>query len=158
MPRLVLFAACEKAILESDGLSLSVIGVFTGLTVELPESGIDHVPNNAVAVRNWSIATAWVQTPDDGDKTFEQKIAIVAPDGSQVAGGQIAFRMTHRNHNNVVRNQGFPVGQTGEYQIELSLREAGEANEWQVVTRFPIQLARHRRQPEEEGKEQLATE
>jgi hypothetical protein len=77
MPRLLVFAACEKVILDSDGL-VSLITIIERIEVSVPkeiELG-DHV---AFPMR-WQCIAIWTVSEDEIGK-YEQMTEVVASDG-----------------------------------------------------------------------------
>lgn len=140
MPRLLLFAPCQKVIIDRDDLSITLVSVFPGLTAEIPAKEVGKIPTSAVTPADWAMAIIWLRLPGEADRTFEQKVDIVAPDGQHISGGTLVFKMTQRTHNVSVRAQGMPIGQAGEYELELYVREVGVTEEWQKVAEYPIEI------------------
>jgi len=152
MPRLLLFAPCQRAIIDKSDSSISLIAVLHGLTVNaLGEASGEPIPPNAVIPMNWSIGTIWLRSPEDGEKTFEQRVDIITPDNSRVEASPQPFQMTHRTHHLAVAANVFPVGVAGEYRVVLMLREVRENAEWTQVAEFPIEIKHAQNQPQEAG-------
>ena len=136
MPKLLLFAPCSHSVIDQDENTLSLISVLEGLTT----SAVLPLPENAQAPIRWSIVTVWLRTPEDEGITSEQLTQIILPDGKTAAPATLTFQMTHRTHRNRVAVFGFPISQPGEYRVQLSLREIGDRNGWQVVSEYPIMV------------------
>ena len=139
MPRLLFFVPAEKALIERDDSSLSLISVIGGITVNVTPDGKD-LPEDAGIPFRWAVAAMWLRQPDDEDKAFEQRVDVVSPSNKVTGGAVSAFTMSRRTHYNVVRGEGFPVAQPGQYHLRLSLRETGKDAEWEVVSEYPLEI------------------
>ena len=136
MPRLILFGMCKKAITDRDDFSVSMITLLHGLTANSEEP----ITPDAVIPFDWSIVTGWIKAPEDDGKTFEQRIQIHMPDGTQTGEAVIAFKISKRSHHNTTNGNAFPVGQIGEYHIQLWLREVAEGKEWEHISDYPFEV------------------
>lgn len=147
MPRLLLFSPCRKVIIDRDDDTVSLVSLLHGFNVNPVADQSEQIPKDAVIPFEWGIVTAWLRTPYDEGKQFEQRIEVVLPN-SQVIGTSAAvpFSMTRRTHQNAIKGETFPAGIAGEYTFRLWLREAGEGNEWQVISEYPIEI-RHEERP-----------
>jgi hypothetical protein len=144
MPKLILFAVCEKVIL--DGLSnASIINVLHGIEAASAQQGpiIGPIPKNAVAPAPWSIYAIWKPAPGDAAKEFSEKIEILWPDRSafNTITAPVKFEAS-RNHQSTVNMVGFPVGQVGDVTINMWLESdgnrIGETSSWTItVTHKP---------------------
>lgn len=143
MPKLLLLAACQKAILDQAENTLSIISLIETLTVDSPR---DQEGREVVAVLPISVVSLWLREPEDEGKSFEGSLQILSPDGRQIGGGTTPFRMSHRGHRLIATLDSFPVRQEGEYRIVQRIREAGDKEEWQSVGEYPI-LVQHREKP-----------
>lgn len=143
MPRLLLFAPCQRAIIDRTDTSVSLIAVMNSITAESFEPNLSP---DAVGVLLWAAVTIWEQTPGDEDRTFEQRVQIVRPDGEAVGEGAISFAFAERIHQTAVSGTFFPVGQPGLCQMRLSLRETGDEHNWAVVTEYPVEVRTHHTQ------------
>jgi hypothetical protein len=140
MPHLLLFAPCQKAILDKGDNSLSIIGVMHGLVANLSAIDPKPLPANAVAPLVWSAASIWLRTPEDEGKAFEQKVDVIDPNGSRFDSNNASlFKMTHRTHHITINGAGFPIAVAGEYKVVLSLREVGQ-EEWRKIIEYPVEI------------------
>ena len=141
MPRLLLFAPCERALIDRATNSLSMIALIEGLTVELPESV--NPPARALGPMQWTIVTLWAAEPDP--QRYEQKVELFAPDGALVIESRLRFEMqANLGHRNTANLNGFPVGPPGQYDLVLSLRDDRDGSAFQELSRFPLQVTRPR--------------
>lgn len=144
MPRLLLFAPCQKAILDSQDTSVSLIGVVHGFTA-IQETG-QPVPDDLTLPIDWSVVSIWLRQENEDNRAFEQRIDIHRPDGRNILDPIITpFTMTHRTHQIVLRASGFPVGIEGEHSLALSIRE-NDTQDWQQVFEYPIRVDHVRRE------------
>ncbi len=136
MPRLLVYAMCQKAIIDRDE-TLSLISLFNGIEL-LPEAG--QLEPSSTTAFNWSMVSCWLRTSEDDGKTFEQRLQVVFPDGSARGESILTFKMSSRIHQNTVTATEFPVGQSGEYQMRISLREVAEGRDFEIVSDYPFEV------------------
>lgn len=142
MPKLLMFAPCEKVIIDQNNNS-SVISILQDVQVEVHST---ELPQDAAVPMRWEVFTLWLREASDEGKKFEQICELLTPEGKRAARGTISFEMTKRLHRNVMTLMGFPlVPSGGQYVLRLSLKEAGEDRERQEVAEFPISLSLGRR-------------
>jgi hypothetical protein len=139
MPKLILFAVCEKVILDGAG-NASIINLVHGVEAANMQQGpiIAPIPKNAVSPIAWSIFAVWKPTSGDSGKEFSQQVEILQSDGTVFKAITAPFRFeAHRNHQNTVNVLGFPVGQAGDVTInmwlELDRKRIGEMHSWTVA-------------------------
>jgi hypothetical protein len=138
MPRLLLFGACQKVIVDRDESLISMIAILSGFKVQVPKD--EEIPPDALIAVPWGIVTIWLRKPEDEGKNYEQRIEVILPSG-QVHGGIVqSFSMTLRTHQVTTKGESFPMGSPGEYLFRLSLRDVGEENEWQIVSDYPVEI------------------
>jgi hypothetical protein len=78
MPTLLLFAPCEKVILDADGL-VSLITIIEKLQVVIP-TGIQLAHNTAIPMR-WQLIAMWIVDNDEMG-LYEQMADVAIEDGS----------------------------------------------------------------------------
>jgi hypothetical protein len=139
MPRLILFAVCEKVILDGAG-NASIINVVHGMEVAVSQQGpiVGPIPRNAVAPNPWSTYAVWKPTPGDTGKEFLQKIDVLWLDGTIFNTIATPFKFDgNRNHQNTANVLGFPVGQVGDVTfnmwLECDRKRIGEIHSW-IIT------------------------
>jgi hypothetical protein len=137
MPELILFAACEKVILD-ERRNATLINIMAGIEANRVQGPTGPIPKNAVAGSSWSIFSLW--KPKDGDvgKEFTQKITIIWPDNSEFKVNDVNFKMEKgRNHQNNLAIVGFPIGQVGDVRVNMWLewdrKQVGEIHTW-IIT------------------------
>jgi hypothetical protein len=80
MPRLKIFAACEKIIVDQDTNSCSLICLIEGITLSIPPNSTHRL--NIGAPLHWELMSLWFSEPGDERYRFEQRIQVFAPDGT----------------------------------------------------------------------------
>ncbi len=137
MPKLLLFAPCEKVIVDQNNV-LSIVSVLQEVTVTLPTSA--SPPSDANAPMQWAILAFFQKEPGDDGKTFEQRSALVAHNGSVLLETPVAafeFKLPH--HRVVHQIAGMPIGNAGKHAVKTWLREKGAA-QWKEIGEFPLEI------------------
>ncbi len=116
MPRLLLFAACERLLFDQHN-NLSIISLFQEVRVPPAE----NIPANAKAPMKWVILSLWQREPSDGEHEFQQECVLLAPDATVTVNSPSQFKMTHRIQRNITTVLGFPIGHSGEHSLILRL-------------------------------------
>jgi hypothetical protein len=145
MPTLILFAVCEKVILEAAG-NASIINLVHGMEAASAQQGpiIAPILRNAVSPVTWSIFAVWRAAPGDTDKQFVEKVEILWPDRTvfYAVDFPLKFEANKTIHQSTANVIGFPIGQVGDVTvnmwIECDRRRIGEVSSWTVsVTHRP---------------------
>ncbi|MFN8483794.1 MAG: hypothetical protein U0768_12210 [Anaerolineae bacterium] len=138
MPKLVLFAPCDKAIVDQETNSLSLIAILENIRVPIVD-GIT-VPADTSAPLTWACVSMWQRIEGDANKEFEQRICLLLPDGQEAIESITSFQMTDLYMRSVLRVNGFPVGQEGEHTLRLAVRETGAEPVWRTVADFVLNV------------------
>jgi hypothetical protein len=145
MPYPLVFAACQHVIISQDENNptlislLSEIGGTVDVTEPPPKKGLINAP------LRWSVFTMWGKEPADGDKEFEQTIRFVSPTGKNHFGKSIEVmpvQFKGRTHRINLTVMTLPVGQNGDWTLQLFVREKGAAD-WPTdpIRIYPIHLS-----------------
>jgi hypothetical protein len=140
MPRLLLFAACEKIIVDQANV-ISLISLLQEINLQIPADAV--LPAEAKIVpMTWTILSIWEQDPGDQDKDFEQRIDLTLASGETVLETPIAaFQMKTPQHRNVGMVYGIPL-EPRSYYIRTWLK-GKTASEWgKEVGRYPLKVNR----------------
>jgi hypothetical protein len=140
MPRLLLFAACEKLIVDQANV-LSLISLLQELNIQVPADAT--LPAELkLAPMTWTILSIWEQEPGDQDKDFEQRIAITLESGEMVTETPIAaFQMKTPQHRNIGMVVGIPI-EPKSYYIRTWLKEKNSLEWGNEVGRYPLKVNR----------------
>lgn len=144
MPTLLMFAPCEKVIVSNDN-TCSLITLVEVVRIGVLDSPTETLPEGAAIPFNWAIFTLWKPTDEERGRRFQQMVHLIAPSGEAVleAPAEFEFEPDKRTHRVMSRVMGFPILPAGEYNLKLSLREAGQENVWREITEYPILIIRH---------------
>ncbi len=137
MPKLLLFAPCEKLIVDEEG-NPTLITVLQNLGIEVPAG--EQVPRDVMTPQTWDVITLWY--PEDGDpgKTFHERLEFTQPDGSIPIRTKITFRMEDKTQRNKTHIMGFPIGQAGQSRLNLFLDENGTEPAREPRAFYPINV------------------
>src|SRR5687767_3850237 len=80
MPKLLVFAACEKVIISQDENNPTLIALLTDMAAEIEPAG--PLESNALLPSRWAIFSLWRQEDGDKGKTFEQMVRVLLPESS----------------------------------------------------------------------------
>ena len=135
MPKLLLFAPCDRVIIDEAGKTLTLISILEQVQSQTPPMG-----EKVAGAVNWFAIALYLQLPEDEGKTYEQRTCLMLPDGSETLEGTISFQMTQRTHRVMARMFGFPISQTGECSLRLALREKDKGEQWHTIAEYPIRV------------------
>jgi len=143
MPNLLIFAPCEKAIIDRNG-ALSIISVMGKLTVGVP-ANVPPPAANAMLPVQWAMVSLWQQSSDwETGRTFEQRAALVSESGGNDLLTSIAvFQFTKETplFQVVAQVSGMPVSIAGKLKFKIWVREKTEPpKEWKEAGSFPFVL------------------
>ena len=134
MPRLILFAACSRVIVDAEDETVTLVGLLERVTVSHDAEG--RFPR--VADVNWQHLAIWQADDGDEDQTYEQRVEVLRPDRRQAAEVRHHLDLSRkmlRIHGAVA---GFPSEVEGAYTIRLSSRNALDDETWQKVAEYPV--------------------
>lgn len=144
MPRLLLFAPCERVIL-ADDQTVSLITL-----VEHIRLGIDpsNAPPEVDATKElqipftWFALSTWTREEHDQDGSFyQQKLQLEMPDGTTPIELEVPLRFAQGkpNSRSIFRVAGFPVTrQTGTAKVKLLLKHVESDADWREVAAWPV--------------------
>lgn len=150
MPKLLLFAGCERVSFDSSDKSPSLLGVLQGFTVTVGPLPLneplvavhemkDDIPPPAAIPIRWVAFSLWKRVPEDKGKKFVQVCELISPSGKSVGGRHPGeFEMTAGFHRHTVNIHGFPINEQGDYVLRLSLIE--DDGEAKVIKEYPISV------------------
>jgi hypothetical protein len=137
VPELLLFAPCEKTIVDNAG-TLSLVSILQGVAVDIPES---EPRENAVVPMKWEIVTLWSRSQEDsgptGDLVEWQQTCELRRGDQAISRSQIRFRMDADRHQNIVTHFGFPAEANGRYMLVLILQQMPDGTKSELK-RFPL--------------------
>ena len=139
MPRLLVFAPCERVIVEQGSGIISLISILQDITVTVP-SPPATIESDAVAMTRWYILTIWRRNDNESEGvSFRQRIALNSPTGATFQEIFTDFTLSKATHRNIAAIEGFPVAAEGQYVLRLSLAPAG-SERFDEIAEYPLLL------------------
>jgi hypothetical protein len=126
MPKLYIFALCEKAIIDKEGTA-SLISLFNQITAHLLPS-VKEVPPNAVFPKEWCAFSSWKIEAEDIGKEYRETFQLLYPNGEQFGSPmRVSFTPSaDKTHQQIfAMGTGFPIGQEGSYTLRMWLEHGG---------------------------------
>ncbi len=150
MPKILIFAPCEKVIISEDDNTTSLISLIEGFTIGIPED-VELPEDTSIPIR-WHIMSIWEKVEGEGEKRFEQRIELVLPSGKKAMDESttIDFKPEPTRFRQVTMIVGFPVSSAGPAMLKLSFREVGQAD-WQAAAEYAIPITRLPATPKGDG-------
>lgn len=141
MPKILVFAPCEKVIVNQLDNTTSVISILEGLTIDIPEGALS--PDGTSIPIKWHILSLWEKVEGEEERKFEQRLELVLPSGVNRFDmtSALDFEPEPRRFRMVTMVTGFPLSPAGACILKLSVREVGHET-WQHVDDFPIYITR----------------
>jgi hypothetical protein len=133
MPRVLIFAPCDRVIFGIGDQMASLIMILHGLTVHT-----EPVPIAGTTFSRFSVFTQWYKSSDDDGKTFEQKVSLALGEADPILENISSFQMTAKLHRIVANFQPLPAFKPGDYNLTLSIRTLGESQWSPPVASYPI--------------------
>lgn len=118
MPKLHIFAVCEKVIMD-EHKNPSLIVLIENINVGSRE---EKIPRNAVTPKEWAIFTQWIFQEEEQDKPFVHIVQVFWPDKTEfnkITSPIPIERAAVKQMN--LRIVGMPVGQEGTVTVKLWL-------------------------------------
>lgn len=136
MPKLLLFAPCEKAIVEEGSNTVSLITVLQELNVSIPIG--KNIDSNTLAPQRWYLVSLWRREDGDEEKRFEQRVTITDPGHRKRLEAFGEFDFPKAWHRVIVQIDGIPIATQGDFSITVAIRESG--GDWRVAGEFPLTI------------------
>jgi hypothetical protein len=134
MPKLLLFAPCEKAIIDGPSNMLSLIGVLHEIHYKLPP-GTTVPPNFAVPMQ-WAVVALWQEEKSDAGIEYEQQVNLEDATGQLLMHAETRWKFDKGEfQRNIANVTGLPISRI--LTLALNYRVAGHQH-WTRVTSFPI--------------------
>jgi hypothetical protein len=140
MPKLVLYAPCERVILGQGDNSASLIIVLQQMQFHGTLKQGEQVNKGMAAFVHFAVFSQWHKTPGDEGKIFEQRVILVKA-GEPIALEFVAeFEMKDRLHRLIANVQVMPMMNQGEYNLQTFVRQKGSRDWGDVVAEYPIEV------------------
>lgn len=143
MPRLIIFAACERVIISQEENTSSLISVLETVNLPIP-AGLEIAgPSDQAVPFRWYIYALYRQEDNDEGKRFEQHVQL-SLEGQNYLQGSLPFQFEpdKPNMRTVMQVGGFPVMPVGTGSLKLFIQEVGEDTERQEIAEYPLIIRR----------------
>jgi len=139
MPQLLIFAPCEKVLIDQATNSVSLVGVLQEVHYKV-QQGQPTPPQNASLPINWTVLSLWQEELSDAGIDYEQKILLEDDAGTRLFENIASWRFTTGSSHRILANvTGLPISRR--LSLHLFYRVAITGN-WTRVTSFPIVMLR----------------
>ena len=138
MPKLLIFAPCERVILGQGDNSASLIVIIQQMQFHIPPG--QQIPQGAGVASRFSIFSQWHRLPTDAARIFEQRIVLSIGNENPILEAVSEFQMTERLHRSIANVPVLPVMHPGEYSLKLFLREKGQQDWGMAVVDYPFEV------------------
>jgi hypothetical protein len=132
---LLLFAPCEKLLLDQQTNSVTLISLIQELHYKVPPG--TPIPANFGLPLSWSVLSLWREEPSDSGIQFEQKFILENAAGVPLIENVAQWQFVAANHRIVASVMGLPVSRR--LNLHLFYRIAG-ALDWIQVATYPIEM------------------
>ena len=141
MPRLLLFAPCERVIIGQGDNSVSLIVVIQEMKFQTFGQAQDIKEDQAVSAR-FTIFSQWYASSGDEGKGYEQRIALGLAGEKAVIEATAEFQFSNNIKMMRIAAQVplMPILKPGEYSLTLCLREKGESEWSKAVADYPLMI------------------
>jgi len=137
MPKLLIFAPCEKVIIDQVSNTLSLIAVLQEVRYKTAPGAV-LPPNFSIPIQ-WAVLTMWrEEQPDDAGVEFEQRFTL-ATSVKPLLENVMRWTFTKPTHRLVANILGFPAGASRNLALYLSYRVVG-ATDWNPIASFPLEV------------------
>ena len=125
MPKLLVFAVCEKIIVDDSG-NATLITLLNEIHIALPTDGT-VLPPDALAPKEWAVFAMWAVEQEDFGHDFVQEMEMSFEDGTIFKKQSLPFHVKPDvrvavNRANII---GFPIGKQGSFTVTVWLRGDG---------------------------------
>ena len=138
MPKLLIFAACEKAIISQGDSTPSLIAMFQ--QINIPMKGMpEPLPEKPIVPFRWAVFAEWLFEEKEIGKHFEYRLEFKSEqeDGDAFFANASELHADKRIMRAIGSLEGFPLVPPGEYRLLASIRQKGE-DQWDTQGNYPV--------------------
>ena len=135
MPRILIFAPCDRVIFGIGDQSASLIMILHALQIHG-----ETVPTTASLLYRFSVFSQWYKSPGDDGKTFEQKVSLAYENENPILENVTSFQLPGQVHRIVVNFQRIPTMKAGECMLTLTIRKLGESQWSPPIASYPVSI------------------
>lgn len=134
MPNLLLFAPCEKVLVDQRSNSVSLISLLQEVHYKVPPGPMP--PNYGLPI-SWAVLSIWQEETVDSGIQFEQRFLLENAAGVPLIENVAQWQFTAANHRIVANVMGLPISRR--LNLHLFYRIGG-ALDWIRKATYPIQM------------------
>ena len=138
MPKLLVFAPCEKVIISQDENNPTLIAILSEISGEIEAPA--PLDSKGLAPMRWSIFSMWQQEDGDEKKDFEQTIRLISPSGHRAIDAPSEMKLTAPTHRVTAHLGTVPVGEPGDWVVQLFMYEKGQPIPAVPVATYPLRI------------------
>lgn len=95
----------------------------------------------------WAVFAMWKSEPGDESKEFEQAVIVKSPTGRMGSTSVLTFKLDKAVHRSITHMDAVPIGEKGEWAIELYLAEKGAPRSARPIAIYPMDFALEIQEP-----------
>jgi hypothetical protein len=139
MPKLLVFAPCEKVIISRDENNPTLIAILHTIGGEVRSH--EPVAPGTMAPMRWSVFTLWQRLDGEDGKILEQRLRLRSPSGKTTnASTPQELNLSVETIRSTVTIGQVPVSEVGTWEIQLFLNEKGQQIPEQPLATYPLQI------------------
>lgn len=135
MPKLLLFAPCERVLVDQQSNGVTLIALLQEVHYKVPPGA--PLPPNFGLPLSWSVLSLWQEETVDSGIQFEQKLVLENAAGITSIENVTQWQFTASSHRIISNIMGLPVSRR--LNLHLFYRIAG-ALDWVEVATYPIEM------------------
>ena len=137
MPKLLLFAPCEKVLTDQQTNTVSLIGILQEIHFRWPPG--TPIQPNALLPINWSVIAVWQEEEQaDAGVEFEQRLTLENPAGTMLFSNDVKWTFDTPSHRIVATIPGLPISWR-KLTLKLFYRVVA-ARDWHEAASFPMAI------------------
>lgn len=137
MPKLLLFAPCERVLVDQSTNTTSLIGILQEIHFKWPPGA--PLQSNALLPLVWSIISLWQEEEQaDAGVEFEQRLTLENIAGQTLFSNDVKWTFSRPSHRIVATVPGLPVS-ARKLTLKLYYRVIG-ARDWHEAGAFPMDI------------------
>jgi hypothetical protein len=135
-----LFAPCEKVFIDQTSNTASIIGIVEEVKIQVIAGA--PVAVGLVIPMQWAVLSLWEQASAwEMDRSFEQRLSLLADDGSLLVETVNEFRFTKPRNRLVTNIIGMPTNNPGMRTLKVAIREKTDSpKEWREIANYSFSL------------------
>jgi hypothetical protein len=143
VPKLLIFAPCEKVIISTDQNTPTLISILTELRgeIEPTDAQTAQVPDEEAQFPfRWGIFVMWHREESEASQGFEQTLHLISPKQKRMIDQTVSFVVEKANHRIITNLPSVPIGVPGLWTLNLYVRPKGEPLPNEPLATYPLPI------------------